>query len=510
MRFPWVKDLGNVIPRRLRRSTKKGRTQHSSTSRTTTGHDGDSSTSSDIFTSPFSPLTPPSNPSLTQPISTTREPDFEASTNVSSRSSGGVPLAREASDMAQIALPSVQAIVGAIPLVGAPMQAAIGGLLSGLQAIDRRNQNKADLDSLTSRLNRLSCNLCNAPPACNPSEQSRRDSFVRMLQDTSTQVTALHERCLASPSVTQAIAGCFSEIDRFLAEYLWSSQMQSQHDMHEKLEIIRRQREEDRRTVALVGCVTLVDATGHEHAIPVNFCTSFQQLNKMLQVLFECDSIEAHLQRRYVEEGQYDLCIDDGKQVTRLTSHGWSSIATGTKIVMRVIFEEETTEFDYEFDYKCHFCGTVNHIAVGSIMNSLEQQAGCSIDCRGCERRFQISCEPPSAKQSTRSSNGNSTGGSDEASEMQLIRNFLVQQSVTRTTVSCLWLVGDNTTCGFEGPLDAVMMHIRSHLPLWQLGTPDARTECHWQACGHVMRRDTIVRHINNMHVGGIRRRRRI
>ncbi|KAG1848429.1 hypothetical protein F4604DRAFT_1935375 [Suillus subluteus] len=136
MRFPWVKDLGKVIPLRLRRSTKKGRTQHSSTSRTTTGHDGDSSTSSDIFTSPLSPLTRPSNPSLTQPISTTREPDFEASTNVSSGSSGGVSLAREASDMAQIALPSVQAIVGAIPLVGAPMQAAIGGLLLGLQAID--------------------------------------------------------------------------------------------------------------------------------------------------------------------------------------------------------------------------------------------------------------------------------------------------------------------------------------------------------------------------------------
>lgn len=63
--------------------------------------------------------------------------------------------------------------------------------------------------------------------------------------------------------------------------------MQIQHDIHEEL---RRQREANQevliamqtlqslmnRTVALVGCVTLVDATGHDHAIPVNFCTSFQ------------------------------------------------------------------------------------------------------------------------------------------------------------------------------------------------------------------------------------------
>ncbi|KAG1800729.1 uncharacterized protein BJ212DRAFT_1400088, partial [Suillus subaureus] len=74
--------------------------------------------------------------------------------------------------MAQLALPLVQAVTGAIPLVGAPMQAAIGGLLTGLQAID-----------------------------------------VRAL-------TTLRERCLASTSVTQAIAGCFVKIDRYLAEYL--------------------------------------------------------------------------------------------------------------------------------------------------------------------------------------------------------------------------------------------------------------------------------------------------
>lgn len=164
-------------------------------------------------------------------MSATREPDLEASTNVSSGSSGG-SLGREAFDMAQLVLLLVQAIAIAIPLVGAPIQAAIGGLLSCLQAIDRHLQNKAGLVSLTLRLNRLSCNLCNAPPARNPSEQSWRDSFVRMLQDTSVRVAALHERRLASTPVTQAIADCFVEIDRYLADFLFSSLLRNQDDLY--------------------------------------------------------------------------------------------------------------------------------------------------------------------------------------------------------------------------------------------------------------------------------------
>ncbi|KAG2035136.1 hypothetical protein BDR03DRAFT_1012830 [Suillus americanus] len=55
-----------------------------------------------------------------------------------------------------------------------------------------------------------------------------------------------------------------------------------------------------------LGCATLVDATGHEHAISVTFCASFQQLNDMLQVLFKRESIEAQIQRRYMEQGQHD------------------------------------------------------------------------------------------------------------------------------------------------------------------------------------------------------------
>ncbi|KAG2753574.1 hypothetical protein P692DRAFT_201252431 [Suillus brevipes Sb2] len=127
-----------------------------------------------------------------------------------------------------------------------------------------------------------------------------------------------------------------------------------------------------------LGCVTLVDATGHHHAISVNCCTSYQQLNEMLRVLFQRDAIEAQIQRRYIEKGEYDLCIDEGTQVTPLTSHEWSRIEAGTMIVMRVTIEQETSPSGV--DYECHFCGAVNRLGVRSVKYQSRGRAVCSTD----------------------------------------------------------------------------------------------------------------------------------
>ncbi|KAG2120204.1 hypothetical protein BD769DRAFT_1020616 [Suillus cothurnatus] len=405
MHFPWFQGFGKVIAIRFKRHKTQGRSQHNTT---TADHEGDTSITTDLP----SPIPAPmlsSNSSSVHPVSVSRESGLDTSNLSSARYSGGASLAREASDMAQIALPFVQAIAGAIPHVGAPMQAAIGGLLMGLQAIDRHGQNKADLESLILRLNRLNLNLCNAPPAWDPVEQYQRDSFVRMLQDTSIRVTMLREHYLASTSVTQAIAGCFTEIDRYLADYLWLSQIQSQRDMHEALAILRKEKEDRQKFLVLIesmvmrgqssmgpfathlaGTVTLVDATGHHHAISVNFCTSYQQLNNMLRVLFERDANEAQIQRRYIEEGKYDLCIDEGTQVTTLTSDKWSNIEPGTKLVMRVTIQQKTILGD-DVDYKCHFCGAVNRLGIRSVeYYGSKRRDVCSTDCRECQRRFHI------------------------------------------------------------------------------------------------------------------------
>ncbi|KAG1732759.1 hypothetical protein EDB19DRAFT_1831243 [Suillus lakei] len=293
---------------------------------------------------------------LVHPGSLARDPGLEVSANASStRPSGGVSLAREASDMAQLTLPVVQAFTGVIPIVGGPMKAAIAGLLAILQTIDTHDQNKADLDGLTIRLGRLSQYLYNAPPAQGPQEKLRREAFVR-----------------SSPDAP------------------WSSHMQSQNDMHEVLTRLGRHEEFLMRIEGVLfhgqssvgpnvtlGCVKLVDATGREHPIPTDVCDSFERFNGMLRLLLGRNSIQARVQRRYMEQGEYDSCIDDDKQVTRLTNYEWPSIEEGATIVMNVTFKQPKTS---GFDYKCHFCDAVNHLSAGSIMYSLQRKAGCSID----------------------------------------------------------------------------------------------------------------------------------
>jgi hypothetical protein len=269
-----------------------------------------------------------------------------------------------------------------------------------------------------------------------------------MLQDSSARVATLRERCLASTSVTQAIAGCFMDIDRYLADYLLSFQIQSQHDIHEELMILRRQQEYHQKLLITVqslvigsqssmgpsaslaaialDCVTLVDATGHHHAISVNCCSSYQQLNNILRVLLDRDVVEAQIQRRYIEKGEYDLCIDEGTQVTPLTSHEWSSIEAGTKIVMRVTIQQEAASLS-EVDYKCHFCGAVNRLGIGSVRYQSRGRAVCSTDCRECKRRFQITRTIIPVNRGIQSSNSDSNRTTD--TEMRLIRNFHIQQS---------------------------------------------------------------------------------
>ncbi|KAG1865496.1 hypothetical protein DFJ58DRAFT_166281 [Suillus subalutaceus] len=439
---------GKVIAVRLRRFAKNARTRRNST--TTRDHEGDDSISADVpseFPAPSSTLY--SNSSLlVHPGSLARDPGLEVSINISSATSShrGESSAHKASDMAQTFLPFVQSVAGAIPLAGPPMQATISGLLSILQAIDRRSQNKADLDRLTLRLHQLSSHLCNVPTPQGPFEQYRRDAIIRMLQDISAQVAQLYNRGLAHTSVTQAIIGCSSEIDRYLVDYSWSSQMQSHHDILEVRKTLERQQEILMRIesvflpgrssvgrIVTLGFVTLVDATDRSHPIPMDVCDSFERFNEQLQLLFKHNSVEARIQRQYMEEEQYDLCIDDDKQVTRLTSCEWPSIAAGTTIVMRVIFEQKKSS---RVDYRCHFCGAVNDVGTGSIMHSLQRQAGCSINCRVCKRRFQISCGSSSAKRSTQSSNIDCVPRTE--AEMHLIRNFHIQQMLSRSQLPCV------------------------------------------------------------------------
>lgn len=75
------------------------------------------------------------------------------------------------------------------------------------------------------------------------------------------------------------------------------------------------------------------------------------------------------------------------------------------------------------------------------------------------------------------------------------------------TIFSCGWLVGENTTCGFEGPLDAFKAHFMQSHPS---GAQNAPNSCRWQGCDYrkrdnatikVMRRDCLWRHVRETHL---------
>lgn len=365
-------DLGKVfaVRRRPRRPTEIWRTQRSSS--VTDWHEANSSISADINYAAALPLQVllPSNCSAVHPDSVTSEPGLDVSTNVevsSARYPCGVSSSCEVSDP------------GTMPLAGPSMEVAIARLLAILQAIYRHDQHKEDLDRLTLRLHRLvNWYLWNIATAQDPCEQARRDSLVRTMQETSAQLKILLQCGLSYTSVVQAIARCSIEIDRYLLGCLWFQMQQSKNDMHDM--------QEGRQS--------------HEHPVPVNFYTSFQQLNRMLQVLFERDSIAAR--NNVIEEGHYDLSIDKGTRFIQPTSHEWPSIEAGTMTVMRVIFEQQVTS---GVDYQCHFCGAVNRLGVETIMHLLQlfqHQAGCSIDCQICKRRFQISHVPATTERGPR------------------------------------------------------------------------------------------------------------
>jgi len=85
----------------------------------------------------------------------------------------------------------------------------------------------------------------------------------------------------------------------------------------------------------------------------------------------------ASVQRRYIESGNFDFCIDEGKRVTLLTndSNEWQNIEAGTRIVMRVVFERRAF---FSATYECHLCGARNKLV--SFDNTSEWLTDGSLD----------------------------------------------------------------------------------------------------------------------------------
>ena len=82
--------------------------------------------------------------------------------------------------------------------------------------------------------------------------------------------------------------------------------------------------------------------------------------------LLKNDTLEAWLQRRYMQEEMYDLAIDGRDAVSANGQQDWSEVQPGTIIVMSVILlQEDSTDVR---KYQCPRCGRCNY---GSESSSL-------------------------------------------------------------------------------------------------------------------------------------------
>ena len=74
-----------------------------------------------------------------------------------------------------------------------------------------------------------------------------------------------------------------------------------------------------------------------------------------------CKARDAQVQRRYFDAGLYDLSIDKGAEVVQVTGEAarWPSIDAGTKLIMRVVFQQKQTSCK---QYRCQVCGASNRV----------------------------------------------------------------------------------------------------------------------------------------------------
>ncbi|KIN97438.1 hypothetical protein M404DRAFT_894467 [Pisolithus tinctorius Marx 270] len=219
---------------------------------------------------------------------------LQASIPSSSKTSYVTSCAHDVSDIVQIAAPVVQAAAEAILVAGAPMKAAIGGLLAILQVIDVTllrfqvqffilNLNIIESHSEQGRLKRphsptynLSCHIAIAPTARTPFEEISRRALIQVLEDTTKRLREMRSRIHGSTLLTQQIVRCSSKINDHPLEYTDLSQMELKADAHhvaDLMQVLVTKIQSIEQTVMAMearhlpatiplGYVTLVDATG--------------------------------------------------------------------------------------------------------------------------------------------------------------------------------------------------------------------------------------------------------
>ncbi|KAF8873206.1 hypothetical protein CPB84DRAFT_1798565 [Gymnopilus junonius] len=127
------------------------------------------------------------------------------------------------------------------------------------------------------------------------------------------------------------------------------------------------------------GVVKVIDPTGMEYIIPLDFCHSYEQFDKVLLALFEGEAQRMKLLRYFVERGMIDFHFSKGTEdISRdLKKNSWDYVYSGITIQMGFILQGCMGPSGR---FKCPRCRSC----------VLDVGEDLSVNCPYCEVHFQI------------------------------------------------------------------------------------------------------------------------
>ncbi|THU76636.1 hypothetical protein K435DRAFT_813212 [Dendrothele bispora CBS 962.96] len=255
----------------------------------------------------------------------------------------------------KVGLKVTAAAAEAVPGVGTIIKGTIGAVLEILEAIERSIDNKTEIVLSMHKLRSLLRRIERTPTAGRDENWNYLHEELLAAHET---LTKLHDRpriSLATDTIVQALQQCHEDIQCALTGYTALSLMELKHTILE-LSIQNGFGNQEGLPQTIKSTITIVDAIGHEFSCEAVMATDTMFIHKFLKLMFEGkNSATDVMLLEFLDKKQYNLCIDEGRQVVFLESTEEKELLVepGTKIVMNVILTQEKQRTGYECPSPC-------------------------------------------------------------------------------------------------------------------------------------------------------------
>ncbi|KAF8873204.1 hypothetical protein CPB84DRAFT_647864 [Gymnopilus junonius] len=284
-------------------------------------------------------------------------------------------------ECATFGLSLLQPVVGGVPLAGPALNAVVCSLLGVLNTLNQRDRNKRAVQNLTTKLTVLEYHL-NTTTINLVSIENLRTRLTKRLGDILDILKKMRPfKISKNAQVMQDLIQCSVDIEYYLQEFSVLGVVCVENEVSDfKVQLQKFMDSSTQLNPALSGVVKVIDPTGKEYSIPLDFCYSYEQFDKALLALFEGGTKRMKLMQSYVECGMIDFHFKKGNQGRRgeRKKNSWDYMEAGMTIQMGLILQGCLGPSRRFKCPKCRLC-------------VIDTGEDLSADCRYCEVRFQIS-----------------------------------------------------------------------------------------------------------------------